>query len=75
MTLKPRFRQISKAAWISSSSRNEWVLHLRLPASCKTAVKDDRLDIVFGQFPFDPPYHLPAPFGIGFGRLRVDEFV
>src|SRR3954447_19463409 len=25
MTLKPRFRQISKAARISSSSRNEWV--------------------------------------------------
>jgi hypothetical protein len=41
-------------------------LNLRLPARCKTAIKDDRLDIVLGQFPFDVPYQLPAFLGTGF---------
>jgi len=36
-----------------------------LPAHCKTAIKDDRLDVVLGQFPFDFPYQLLAFIGIG----------
>src|SRR6516225_5922067 len=47
MTLKPRFRQISKAARISSSSRNEWVWRSHAgPMMPPERVKLDMVDAV-----------------------------
>jgi hypothetical protein len=40
-----------------------------------TAVKNDRLGIVFRQLPFDIPNQLLPLLLVGFHRLPVDQFV
>src|SRR5690242_2308836 len=50
MTLKPRFRQISKAARISSSRRNEWVWRSHAAREVKLDVVDAVLDLLADGF-------------------------
>src|SRR5438132_1060282 len=51
------------------------VLDVGLPAGRDAAVGDDRPGEILGQFAFDRPQYLPAPFLIGLHRLLLDQLV
>src|SRR6202047_1676113 len=62
-------------AVVNAVDHNGQALHLRMPASRATRVKDDRTGIVLRQSPFDFPYQLLAFFLVGLHRLSIDQLV
>src|SRR5216684_1273156 len=48
-------------------------LDVGLRAGAAARIEDDRSGAFLGQTPFDLPHQLLALFGVGFGRLLVDQ--
>src|ERR1700730_7015766 len=62
-------------AVVNAVDHDGQALHLRMPASRATRVKDDRTGIVLRQSSFDFPYQLLAFFLVGLHRLLIDQLV